>query len=66
MTEIEKAKKISEVSKKLESAKREMKQYKDYLESDIRFIRDTGRNAGRLKSAGEKVQKYQKELDRLM
>lgn len=65
MTEIEKAKKAAELAKKFESAKKEVKQYSEYLDSDIKFGRDTTRNASNLKYAVERQKTLQKELDRL-
>lgn len=65
MTEVEKAKKVAELAKKIESAKREVKQYSEFLDSDIRFSRDTTRNASNLKYAVERQKTLQKELDRL-
>lgn len=66
MTEVEKAKKIAEISKKLESAKRELKAKRDYLESDIRFKRDTTSSSIDVKYAARRVEALQRELDSLM
>lgn len=65
MTEIETAKKIAELSKKLDSAKRDLEHKRKYLESDIRFHRDTTLNANAVESAAKRVEYLQKELDRL-
>ncbi len=65
MTEIEKAKKFAEVSKELDSAKRELKTKQKYLESDIRFHRDTTLSANDVKYAARRVESLQRELDRL-
>ncbi len=65
MTEVEKAKKIAEVSKKLDSAKRELKTKRGYLDGDINFNRDTTLSANEVKYAAKKVESLQKELDRL-
>lgn len=65
MTEVETAKKIAEVSKKLDSAKRELKTKRGFLEGDIRFNRDTTLSAIDVKYAAKRVESLQKELDRL-
>lgn len=65
MKEVETAKKIAEVSKKLDSANRELKNKRGYLESDIRFNRDTTLSANDVKYAAKRVESLQKELDRL-
>ncbi len=65
MTEVERAKKIAEVSKKLNSANGELKTKRGYLESDIRFNRDTTLSASDVKYAAKRVESLQKELDRL-
>ncbi len=65
MTEVEKAKKIAEVSKKLDSAKRELKTKRGYLDGDINFNRDMTLSANEVKYAAKKVESLQKELDRL-
>lgn len=66
MTEIEKAKKVAEISKKLDIAKRELKAKRDYLESDIRFKRDTTSSSIDVKYAARRVEALQRELDSLM
>lgn len=66
MTEIETAKKIAEISKKLDSAKRDVEHKRKYLESDIRFSRDTTLSANEVKYATRRAESLQKELDRLM
>lgn len=66
MTEVETAKKIAEISKKLESAKRDLGHKRKYLESDIRFNRDTTLSANAVEAAAKRVESLQKELDRLM
>lgn len=65
MKEVEKAKKIAEISKKIDAAKSELKSRKEYLESDSRFHRDTTISASDVKSAARKVEHLNKELDRL-
>lgn len=66
MTEIETAKKIAEISKKLDSAKRDLESKRKYLESDIHFNRDTASCAIDVKYAARRDESLQKELDRLM
>lgn len=66
MTEIETAKKIAEISKKLDSAKSDLEHKRKYLESDIRFSRDTTLSSNDVKYAARRVESLQKELDRLM
>ncbi len=65
MTETEKAKKAAEISKKLDSAKRDLSAKKKYLESDIRFGRDTTLSASKVKYAANRVDALQRELDSL-
>lgn len=65
MTEVETAKAIAEVSKKLESAKRDLENKRKYLESDIRFDRDVTTSSIDVKYAAKRVESLQKELDRL-
>ena len=66
MTEIETAKKIAEISKKLDSAKRDLEHKRKYLESDIRFNRDTTLSSNAVEYAAKRVESLQKELDRLI
>lgn len=66
MTEIEKSKKLSELSKKLEIAENKVEQYKKYLESDINFGRDTGRNRINLEYANKENMRIKNEIDKLM
>lgn len=66
MTDIEKSKKLSELSKKLESAESKVEQYKKFLESDIKFGRDTGRNRINLEYANKEYMRIKKEIDKLM
>ena len=65
MKEVEKAKKTAEISKKLESAKRELKSKRDYLEEDIGAGRDVTKNAIEVKYAARRVGSLQKELEKL-
>ncbi len=66
MTEIEKAKKIAEITRKIESAKRDLDGKKGYLESDIRFKRDTTNSASDVKYATRRLESLQRELDSLL
>lgn len=66
MTDIEKSKKLSELSKKLESAESKVEQYKKFLESDIKYGRDTGRNRINLEYANKEYMRIKKEIDKLM
>lgn len=66
MNEIEKNKKLAELSKKLEIANNKVEQYKKYLESDIRFGRDTGRNRRNLEYANKEYMRIKNEIDKLM
>lgn len=66
MTEVEKAKKIAELSRKLDSAKRDLEHKRRYLESDIRFNRDTTLSSNAVEYAANRVKSLQKELDRLI
>lgn len=66
IAEVEKAKKIAELTKKIESAKSEVKRYSGFLESDIRFDRDTTQSRIDLKYASRRLESLQKERDRLM
>lgn len=66
MTDIEKSKELPELSKKLESAESKVEQYKKFLESDIKFGRDTGRNRINLEYANKEYMRIKKEIDKLM
>lgn len=53
MKEVTEAKKLAELSKKLDSAESKVEQYKKFLESDIKFGRETGRNRINLEYANK-------------
>ena len=65
MTEIEKAKKMAEVSKKADRAKRELKIKKEILIRDGENNHDTTSSSIDVKYAAKKLESLQKELDRL-
>lgn len=65
MTEVERLKRIAEVTAKLDSAKRDLKIKQDNLNRDIQFNRDTTLSAIDVKYAAERVESLQNELDRL-
>ena len=60
----EAAKKVAELTKKVESCKREVKQYSDFLDSDIRNKRDTTSNRISLKYASDRLERAQNELSK--
>lgn len=66
MTDIEKSKKLTELSKKMERADKNVEQYKNFLESDIKNGRDTGRNRINLEYANKELSRIKKEIDKLM
>ena len=57
---------MEKLSKKLEIAENKVEQYKKYLESDINFGRDTGRNRINLEYANKENMRIKKEIDKLM
>lgn len=65
MNEVERAKKFAEAAKKVEQAKREVKQYSSFLSSDCTLGRNMDKSARDLKFAQEKLTQAQKNLDRL-
>ena len=65
MTEIETAKKIADISKKTDRAKRELKTKKEILIRDIENNHDTTSSSIDVKYAARKLESLQKELDRL-
>lgn len=65
MTDIEKAKKLAELSKELQRAKNKVEQYKKFLESDIKNGRDTGTNRINLEYANKEYTRVKREIDRL-
>lgn len=66
MTDIEKSKKLTELSKKMERADKNAEQYKKFLESDIKNGRDIGRNRINLEYANKELSRIKKEIDKLM
>lgn len=60
----EAAKKVAELTKKVESCEREVKKYSDFLDSDIRNKRDTSNNRISLKYATDRLERAQNELSR--
>lgn len=65
MNEVERAKKFAEAAKEVEKAKREVKQYSSFLDSDCTLNRNMDKSARDLKFAQEKLAQAQKNLDRL-
>ena len=65
MAEIEKAKKIAELTRKLDSAENKVKQYLGYLESDIKCGRDTTYSRSDYNDAVRQSNAIKRELDRL-
>ena len=65
MTDVEKTKKLVELTKKEESAKREVKQYKEFLESDMRFGRNPDNSRLSLEAANSRLDTIKREIDRL-
>jgi hypothetical protein len=61
----ESMKKIVELTKKLESAQGKVKQYSGYVESDIRFNRDTSTNASNLKFWNDQVAAIQRQIQKV-
>lgn len=66
ITEVEKAKKIAELTRKIESARSDVKRYSGYLEGDIKNGRDTTNSRIDLKYAKDRLGSLQRELDRLL
>lgn len=64
MTEVEKAKKLAELSRKADRARSDVKHAREHLESDIRFNRDTTLSSNEVKSASKRLQSLETELDR--
>lgn len=64
MTEIEKAKKVSELSRKADKARGDLKHAREHLESDIRFKRDTTLSSNEVKSASKRLKALETELNR--
>lgn len=65
MNEVERAKKYADAAKEAEKAKREVKQYSSYLDSDCTLGRNMDKSARDLKFAQEKLKQAQQKLDRL-
>lgn len=65
MSEVKKAKEIAELSKKLDSAKSELKTHTEYLESRIRNGQDTTSTRIDVKYAADKVASIKRELNSL-
>lgn len=65
MIDVEKSKKLAELSKKLERAKNKVEQYKKFLESDIKNGRDTGTNRINLEYANKEYDRIKRAIDRL-
>lgn len=65
MSEIKDAKKIAELSKKLDAEKRNLDTQKKMLETRIREGSDTSIKAIDVKYAADRVASIQKEIDRL-
>jgi len=65
MSEIKNAMKIAEMSKKVESEKRNLKNQLKQLESDVLHERDTSGNALDVKYARKALEKAENEWDRL-
>lgn len=60
----EAAKKVAELSKKVESCKRELKTKKEYLDSAIRDGRDASSQRLNVKWASERLENAVRELER--
>lgn len=56
---------LADAYDKVERAKREVKKYQDFLESDIRFNRDTSRNTLNLRHAQEALDQAVREYERI-
>ena len=65
MSEIKNAMKIAEMSKKVESEKRNLKNQLKKLESDVLHERDTSSSAIDVKYAKKALERAENELDRL-
>ena len=65
MSEIKNAMKIAEVSKKVESARKNLKNQLKHLESDVLHERDTSKSALDVKYAEKALEEDKKELERL-
>jgi len=65
MSEIKNAVKIAEMSKKIETDKRNLKNQLKHLESDVLHERDTSKSALDVKYAEKALEEDKKELERL-
>lgn len=64
MNEVEKAKKVAELSRKANSAKSELKHARERLESDIRFGRDTTSSSSEVELRSKQYKALEKEMRR--